>query len=678
MKLGRASALAIGILAGCAVLQARDVQSLNEGWTFEKGFIKLSVVAGKTMGGDGPAGVKVDLPHTWNAADFQTEGSYYRGYGHYTRTLEVPAEWSAKRLFIKFEGAGSMATLLVNGVFVGEHKGAYNAFTFEITDCVKPGENTLTVVCSNAPSFEIAPYGGDFNIYGGLYRDVWLEVLEPTCISPLYFGSDGVLISQRTNREHAELHAEIHLSTLTDYGECEVRMDLEDAAGEKVAETCFNRIHTDVVTLGLGIDRPHLWNGKADPYLYKAVVTLVKDGVELDRVEEQIGLRYFHIDPEKGFFLNGEHLKLRGVSRHQDWDGIASALTEKHHLTDFAFFDEMGVNSLRLAHYPQAHFMFEEADRRGYVVWEEIPFVGTWIPNPAFEDNLELQLREMIAQNYNHPSICLWGLYNEIQEGTDRIVSRLNAVAHEMDQGRLTTCAVYIDSSNEFIPDVMAFNKYFGWYYGKKTDLGDFLDDWHAAHPTTAMGISEYGAGASPNMHVNRYTKDDGDDMMAYIRDSMGKFHPMERQTAIHRLQWPMIAERDYVWGSYIWNMFDFGASGRMEGDSPNQNDKGLVTIDRKTCKDAFYYYKANWNKSSPMVHLCSKDFTEREEAEADVIVFTTAPHATLYLNGTRVSRKDADAYATVEWPAVRLKKGANVIRVVTSVGEETAVWTVK
>lgn len=665
------------VLVCSASLCAREVRSLNKDWTFEKGFIKLSVVAGKTMGGNGPAGEKVDLPHTWNAADFQTEGSYYRGYGHYTRTLEVPAEWAGKRFFIKFEGAGSMATLLVNGVFVGEHKGAYNAFTFEISDYVKPGENTLTVVCSNAPTFEIAPYGGDFNIYGGLYRDVWLEVTETECISPLYLGSDGVLISQNTTREHAELSAEIHLSSLTDYEGCKMRFSLENAAGEVVASTRFDRIFTDVVNCRLGVDGPHLWNGKADPYLYRAVITLEKDGKELDRVEESIGLRYYHVDPEKGFFLNGEHLKLRGVSRHQDWDGVASALTEENHLTDFAFFDEMGVNSLRLAHYPQAHFMFGEADRRGYVVWEEIPFVGTWIANPAFDANLELQLREMIAQNYNHPSICFWGLYNEIQEGTDRIVARLNAVAHEMDPGRLTTCAVYIDSSNEFIPDVMAFNKYFGWYYGKKTDLGAFLDDWHAAHPMTAMGISEYGAGASPNMHANRYTKDDGDDMMAYIRDSMGKFHPMERQTGIHRAQWPEIAGRDYVWGSYIWNMFDFGASGRMEGDSPNQNDKGLVTIDRKVRKDAFYYYKANWNKSEPTVHLCSKGYSEREEGEADIVVFTTAPSATLYLNGRKVSTKKTDAYATVEWKDVALREGANAIRIVTVAGEDSAIWNV-
>jgi len=663
---------ALALLLAAFSLQAREVQSLNQGWTFIKGFVKTGPVAGTSFG-PGQTGDPVTLPHSYNAEDFQTESTYYRGYGTYTRKLDVPENYSGKRLFIKFEGAGSVAVLQVNSTFVGEHKGAYNAFTFEITDYVKPGENTITVVCNNSPGFEVAPFGGDFNIYGGLYRDVWLEIMEPVCISPLYYGSDGVLISQKTTGERADLSAEIHLSTLSDYEGCELRFSVSDASGKEVAGTYYDRIVNDVVVCKLGIDNPHLWNGKTDPYLYKATVTLLKDGKEIDRIEDNLGLRYYHVDREKGFFLNGRHLKLQGVSRHQDWDGLASALTRENHLKDYDMFDEMGVNSLRLAHYPQAHFMFEEADRRGYVVWEEIPFVGTWVANPAFEDNLELQLREMIAQNYNHPSICFWGLYNEIQAGTDEIVGRLNQVAHQMDPGRLTTCAVYIDSSNEFIPDVMAFNKYYGWYYGKKNDLGPFLDQWHAEHPTASIGISEYGAGASPIMHVSQYNEDD-----FTVRDSMGKNHPMERQTDIHRVQWPVIAERDWIWGSYVWNMFDFGASGRFEGDSPNQNDKGLVTIDRKVRKDAFYYYKANWNKSEPMVHLCSREYTDRSEDVTDIIVFTTAPDATLYLNGKKISKIKADAYATVEWPGVRLEKGDNTVRVVTSHGEETAVWTVR
>ena len=652
-------------------LQAREIRSINDGWTFIKGFVRTGPVAGKSLG-RGPAGDPVTLPHSWNASDFQTEGTYFRGFGTYNRTLEIPE--GDKRYFLRFEGAGSVATVQVNGTFVGEHKGAYNGFTFEITDFLHPGENTVTVVCNNSPGFEVAPFGGDFNIYGGLYRDAWLMETGSVCISPLYYGSDGVLISQkRVSEERADLGVQVHLSSASDYAGCEIHFALLDAAGNTVAHTSHDRLVSSPVTLNLSVENPHLWNGKEDPYLYTAVTMLLKDGVEVDRVEESIGLRYYSVDREKGFFLNGRHLKLHGVSRHQDWDGLASALKEENHLIDYDFFDEMGVNALRLAHYPQAHFMFREADRRGYVVWEEIPFVGTWVANPAFDDNLELQLREMIAQNFNHPSICFWGLYNEIQAGTDAIVARLNNIAHEMDPGRLTTCAVYIDSSNEFIPDIMAWNKYFGWYYDRIDDLGPFLDDWHAQYPTASIGISEYGAGASPKQHVDRFDED-----AFTVMDSMGQNHPMERQTAIHRTQWPVIAERDWIWGSFVWNMFDFGASGRFEGDSPNQNDKGLVTIDRKTRKDAFYYYKANWNKSVPTVHLCSAGYTERKEAVTDIIVFTTAPSATLFLNGKKVSQRKTDSYATVEWPGITLQPGTNTVLVKTTAGDVEAVWTVR
>lgn len=357
--------LIVLLFLGCCpfLLMSREVKSLDEGWTFFKGFVKTGPVAGSSFGRE-PEGETVTLPHCYNASDFQTEGSYYRGYATYNRKLEIPENYAGKRIFLRFEGAGSVADVLVNSVFVGEHRGAYNAFTFEITDFVAPGENTLTVVCNNAPTFDVAPFGGDFNIYGGLYRNVWLEVLEPTCISPLYLGSEGVLISQDTNKERAELSAEIHLSTLTDYSGCKVLFSVLDARGNSVAETYFDNIFDDVVLCKVGIDHPHLWDGQADPYLYGVVISLLKDRKEIDRVEDHIGLRYYHVDREKGFFLNGKHLKLHGVSRHQDWDGLASALTEENHLTDFALFDEIGANSLRLAHYPQAKFMFQEADRR--------------------------------------------------------------------------------------------------------------------------------------------------------------------------------------------------------------------------------------------------------------------------------------------------------------------------
>ena len=663
-----------GLLAGaCPDTRAREVISLNKSWTFTP---TRSAGMGR-FGGRGGGGQTVDLPHTWNAADFMDDAGYRRGYGTYSRQLEVPADYAGKRVFLKFEGAGSMATVLLNNKIVGEHRGPYNTFTFEITGYLQPGAaNTLTVICNNEPQFDIAPQGGDFNIYGGLYRDVWMLVTDKACISPLYFGSGGVLIHQNlVNEQRAEISAEVILSSADGYEGCEVEFTLEDAEGRVVARKSAAPVGDGKVSLPLGIDRPHLWNGREDPYLYKAVAVLKRDGREIDRVEEMTGFRYFWVDKDRGFFLNGRHLKLRGVCRHQDWAELAVAIGPEQHRADYDLFDEIGANALRLAHYPQAKFMFQEADRRGYVVWEEIPFVGGYVDAERFDDNLRLQLQEMILQNYNHPSIMFWGLFNEIHDPIDPIITELNNRAHELDPGRLTVAATDRDASFVSIPDAIGWNKYYGWYYDTVADFGPFLDEWHARFPDARISVSEYGGGGSIRMHAAKYGPEDEVDVRSTSR---ARLHPEEKQTYIHIGDWKAIAERDFVWGSFVWNMFDFASSMRQEGDTNNQNDKGLVTRDRRERKDAFYFYKANWNKQASTVHLCSKRYTEREEDTTDVIVFTTAPSARLYVNGKLVGSARTDAYATVRWPDVRLAKGRNEVLVRTPFGNDSAVWTVK
>lgn len=668
--------LSAGILVSLSAgtLYAREVISLNAGWTFtptrSAGMMRFA------PRGNAPA--TIDLPHTWNAEDFMNDGGYRRGWGTYSKRMEIPEDYRGKRVFIKFEGAGSMAIVMVNNRLVGEHRGPYNTFTFELTPYLRFGTaNSLTVLCNNEPQFDIAPQGGDFNLYGGLYRDVWMIVTDEACISPLYYGSNGVLIHQNmVNEKRAELTVDVHLSSSAGYDGCEVCFTLEDASGKVVAEKKSTRINNDRAVCSLGLDTPHLWDGKEDPYLYKAVTVLKKDGKEIDRVEEMTGFRYFWIDKEKGFFLNGRHLKLQGVCRHQDWGDLAVALKQENHLADYDLFDEIGANALRLAHYPQAKFMFQEADRRGYIVWEEIPFVGGYVETQAFDDNLRLQLKEMILQNYNHPSICFWGLYNEIHGDFDAITGDLNVLAHELDPGRLTVAATDQEGTYTTIPDAIGWNKYFGWYYDTVSDFGPFLDDWHARFPDARIGISEYGGGGSKIMHVAKYGPEDEKDVRATSRARM---HPEEKQTYIHIHDWKTIAERDYVWGSFVWNMFDFASSMRQEGDTNNQNDKGLVTRDRQTRKDAFYFYKANWNKDAKTVHLCSKNYTERKEDTTDVIVFTTAPSAKLYVNGKQIGgTARPDAFKTVCWPSVKLAKGENKVVVKTPQGEDAATWMVE
>ena len=655
---------------------AREVVSMNDAWRF-------TPTRSAGMGRFGPFGqpavrqTTVNLPHTWNAEDFMNDEGYRRGFGTYTKQIDIPDEYRGKRVFLQFEGAGTMATVLVNNKIVGEHRGAYNTFAFEVTDYLRYGTpNTVVVICDNEPQFDIAPQGGDFNQYGGLYRDVWMIVTDPVCITPLYYGSSGVLIHQTlVNERRAELFAEVRLSTTTDYKGCEVYFALEDATGKVVAEKVSTLVNDDRALCYLGLDNPHLWNGKADPYLYKAVTVLKKDGKEIDRVEENIGFRYFWVDQDKGFFLNGKHVKLHGVCRHQDWAVLANALTEKEHLADYDLFDEIGANALRLAHYPQAHFMFKEADKRGYLVWEEIPFVGGYVDLDSFRDNLKLQLAEMILQNYNHPSIVFWGLFNEIHDNIDEIVGELNDLAHELDPNRLTTSATDQDHTYITTTDATGWNKYFGWYYDTVADFGPFLDDWHARFPNARISVSEYGGGAALSIHVAKYGPEDEADVSATSR---GHFHPEEKQTYIHMNNWKVIAERDYIWGSFVWNMFDFGSSIRREGDVNNLNNKGLMSQDRQTRKDAFYFYKANWNKAEQTVHLCSKRYTDRAEDTTDVIAFTTAPSAKLFINGKQVGSAKTDAYATVRWDDVKLAKGENRVEIRTAHGNDSVVWTVK
>jgi beta-galactosidase len=651
---------------------SREVKSLNEKWNFSAG---IETPRGLGWGaGQGGSNV-VNLPHTWNSVDYMTD-NFRRGYGSYSKSLLIPAEYKGKRLFLKFEGAGTVSTVFVNSNLMGEHKGAYTAFTYEITNVVKYGENnSINVVCDNSQKFDVAPQGGDFNIYGGIYRDVWLIVTEDdACISPLFHGSTGVFISQLlASGKRAELRAEVHMSTASDYKNCEVEFDILDKDNKVVTSQTTPYINNNKVVFNAHLDNPHLWNGVKDPYLYKTVTILKRNGKEIDRVEENIGIRSYYVDPNKGFFLNGEHLKLRGVSRHQDWPRIATALTEKNHLVDFSFFEEVGANALRLAHYPQAQFMFREADRRGFIVWEEIPFVGGYVKSKDFDENLKFQLTELILQNYNHPSICFWGLFNEITGDFDAILAQLNELAHKLDPYRMTVAATYQEGSFNFITDGIAMNKYFGWYYNKIEDFGPYFDDWHAKNPTAKIGVSEYGGGASIRQHVGQFVPEENP-----RASSRGPWQPEEKQTAIHMAQLKMITERDYLWGSFVWNMFDFASNHKKEADTAYINTKGLVTYDRKTRKDAFYLYKANWNKKEKTTHLCSKDYTDRKENVTDVIAFTTDPSVTLFINGKQVGKMQTDQYATVMWKNITLSPGKNHVEIKTASGTDSADWNVK
>lgn len=667
------TAFALVALTTFTNIQAREVTSLNAEWEYSKGVMipwgvypNVFVQKGDTI---------VNLPYSFNAKDMMDDDGYYRGEGSYTKRMLIPEEWRGKRIFIKFEGAAQVADVQVNFVDIARHKGAYNAFAVELTDHLTYGkENYITVTCNNAHDFSVATQSGDFNVPGGLYRDVWLEVTEDICISPLYYGSEGVLLHQkRVSEELAELQAEVHLlSKNGGYKDCEVEFSLLDAQGNTVITKRTSNIYNDLATINLSVEHPHLWNGQQDPYLYTMETKLYRAGKEIDRVEEKTGFKYFTVDADKGFFLNGKHLKLRGVCRHQDRPEIASALLREHHLEDLDMIEDMGANAMRLAHYPQAHFMFEEADRRGLLVWEEIPFISFYSGH-VLDENLRLQLREMIIQNYNHPSIFCWGIFNEVPGDHMAISTELNSIAHQLDPSRMTTAATCWEGDFNYITDLMGWNKYFGWYDGTVDDFGPFFDRWHAEHPDVKIGLSEYGAGAAFSQHISQFNEEE--DKRAGARS---RWHPMEKQTNYHRAHIRMIAERDYLWGSFVWNMFDFSSAMRREGDTNNLNDKGLVSFDRKRKKDAFYLFRANWNKQATTVHLCSKEYIQRKESVTDIIAFTTAPSVKLYLNGKLVGTQKTDEFKTVEWKDVQLQKGVNKVEIRTVQGNDAAEWIVE
>ena len=663
LQSSRLVSVVLFMLYGMSMFAQRQDILLNNDWNFR---FSHQVQKGTE--------VRVDLPHTWNAQDaLSGKIDYKRGIGNYEKNLFIRSEWKGKRIFIRFEGVNNIADVFINRRHIGEHRGGYGAFIFEITGKVEYGkENSILVRVNNGEQLDIMPLVGDFNFYGGIYRDVHLLITDETCISPLDYASPGVrLIQDSVSHRYAKVRATVDLSNGSS-GNQEVELNVRLLDGQRVVKEGTKNVNlsgNEVMQqeLTFEIDQPHLWNGRQDPFLYQAEVTLFRNGQMVDRVTQPLGLRFYRIDPDKGFFLNGKHLPLQGVCRHQDRSEVGNALRPQHHEEDVALMLEMGVNAVRLAHYPQATYFYDLMDKNGIIVWAEIPFVGPggyndkgFVDLPAFRANGKEQLKELIRQHYNHPSICVWGLFNELTELGDNpveYIKELNVLAHQEDPTRPTTSASNQMGDLNFITDAIAWNRYDGWYGGTPADLGKWLDRMHKDHPEICIAISEYGAGAS----------------IYHQQDSLVKtvptswWHPENWQTYYHIENWKTISSRPYVWGSFVWNMFDFGAAHRTEGDRPGINDKGLVTFDRKVRKDAFYFYKANWNREEPMLYLTGKRNTVRTQRLQTITAFTNQAGAELFVNGKSYGKAIPDSYAILEWKNVELEPGENEIKVVST-----------
>lgn len=629
---------------------------------------------------------QVTVPHTWNANYIPGTRSYNREMMVYRRDLEITPDMKDKRLFLYFEGVNSSATVLVNNKSVGSHKGGYTAFCMEVTDYAKQGINKLEVWVTNAYNPEILPISGDFNIYGGIHRPCHLLVTEQDCISPLFYASPGVFIHQdKVSEKQAQITVETMLSLRGKKQGLKVRTTIEDAKGNIISQNIEQNVTNENVKQPFVIDHPVLWNAKQNPHLYKVIVELLDNGKVIDRVEQRTGLRYFSVDADKGFFLNGKYLDLYGFCLHEEVEGKGSALSAEDHERDMELVKESGATSLRLVHYPHSESIYHLSDENGIVLWTEIPMVGPggydfcgFINTDGLKEHARQVLKELVYQKYNHPSICFWGIFNEIRTNYDNaepFARELHELYKEIDPSRLTTLASCDDPKfYQNCSDLMAWNKYIGWYGSRNAPetAGNFFDKAKAASDGKPVAISEYGGGANVEHHFSMKEND--------VKPS-GQFHPEEGQTYIHEGNWSAFAQRPYMWAKYIWVFADFQSAIRNEGGKPGINDKGLVTYDRKIKKDAFYFYKANWS-TEPMIYITSRRFTERPEANVQVKVYSNLRENTLYVNGKKIGKQKSDSLHRVVWQNVTLSKGENRIRVEgkskAGVIEDTCVWYLK
>ncbi|MEE0945813.1 MAG: glycoside hydrolase family 2 TIM barrel-domain containing protein [Acutalibacteraceae bacterium] len=569
----------------------------------------------------------VNLPHSWNAIDGQDGGNdYYRGPAFYAKTLDKMDLPEADRYFLEVNGANSSADVYLNGKNLAHHDGGYSTFRVDITDALER-DNLFVIKVDNSANDTVYPQVADFTFYGGLYRDVNIICVSESHFDLEYYGAPGIQITPAVEGENATVEVQVYTQNLKENQK--IRYSLYDRE-----ENLINSIESTENKVVFEIEKVHLWHGRRDPYLYCMEAEIIEDQKVLDNVCSRFGCRTFSIDANRGFILNGEEYALRGVSRHQDRWGIGNALLPEHHREDIELIYEVGATTIRLAHYQHDQYFYDLCDEKGFIVWAEIPYISQHMPNGR--ENTINQMKELICQNYNHPSIVVWGLSNEITMKGDKDPDLLenhivlNDLCHLMDNTRLTTIAVVspcpIDSPYLQIPDVVSYNHYFGWYGGDTSMNGPWFDKFHETHPNIPIGCSEYGCEAL-NWHTSNPVQGDyTEEYQAYYHEELIK----------------QLFSRKYMWATHVWNMFDFGADARSEGGENGQNHKGLVTFDRKYKKDSFYAYKA-WLSDDPFVHLCGKRYVDRVEDVTKVTVYSNLPEVELFANGVSLGKKTAE-----------------------------------
>ena len=597
----------------------RKIESLNKKWKFVQSEATLETLAKAKAH-------NVNIPHTWNNLDGQDGGgNYYRGTCWYYKKLGKIALEANEVAYLEFEGVHSIADVYLNGKLLTHHEGGFSTFRVRIDENLND-ENLLVVSVDNSENDRIYPQWADFTFFGGIYRNVNLVITNKVHFDLDYYGGPGVMVTPTVEGKNAK----VAVQCFTNVAEgVEVVAEVLDA-DKKVIKV----LKSQPLSFEFEIENVNLWDGIENPYLYTLRLNLVENNVVVDNKDVRFGVRTFSVDPEKGFFLNGRSYPLRGVSRHQDRYNMGWAITQKEHKEDIELIKEVGANTIRLAHYQHDQYFYDLCDEYGMVVWAEIPFISMFLPKGR--ENTVSQMKELVVQNYNHPSIVVWGLSNEITMGgeNEELLANhreLNELCHSLDKTRLTTMAQVsmLDQHSEMnqVSDILSYNHYFGWYGGDVEDNGVWFDDFHKLHPTRCFGISEYGCEAILKWHSSKPEQGD---------------YTEEYQCYYHHKMLETFATRPYLWATHVWNMFDFAADNRDEGGCKGRNNKGLVTYDRKTKKDSFYLYQAYWRKE-PMLHLAKKRYVYRNEDETQVLVYSNQPEVTLYVNGDLFETKKGE-----------------------------------
>ena len=669
-----ASILLACLLGSICKAEAREVTPFNNGWEFKKGPFPTDAM--QTAARWNADWEQVNVPHTWNADDMQKKtNSFYAGVAYYRKHYVFPESLEGKRLFLRFEGVGACAEVYVNGYLVGTHKGAYSAFVCEIGSQVRLGEeNEIVVKADNAARPDVIPVNHAlFGVYGGIYRPVWLIVTEPCNIVVNDCASPGVYITQKNvSKQSADVSVRVKLDNAT---LAPAALELENAIYTR--EGKLVKVHRQSFELtpqgvqnyvsDFKISHPHLWQGREDPYLYKVVSRLKQDGQVIDEVIQPLGLRKYEAVAGKGFFLNRKKYPMYGVTRHQDWWGMGSALTNREHDFDLEQIMEVGATTVRFAHYQQSDYIYSRCDTLGLIIWAEIPFVNR-VTGQEW-DNVHQQMRELIRQSFNHPSIYVWGIHNEVYHPhgyTAALTQSVHDLCKLEDPDRYTVAVNGYGHAEHPVngnTDIQGMNRYFGWYEKKIQDIKPWIEKMEKEYPWQRLMLTEYGADAN----IEHQTELLGDAL-----NWGSDFYPETFQTKTHEYQWGVISQHPYILASYLWNMFDFAVPQWKRGGVDARNMKGLITFDRKIRKDAFYWYKANWSKE-PVLYLTQRRNTERERRETSVTVYSNLGTPRVFLNGRELDgvRK---GYTDVHYifDQVTLAEGRNVLRaVIVSDGKE-------